>query len=430
MTADLKGRRALVVEDSPTQAMALAVILERAGMTAEVARSAEEAVGTIGHETFDVVISDVVMPGISGYELCRHLKASEATRGTPFVLLTSLGDPLEIMRALACGADNFVTKPYEAEVLLSRVLRVIEAREDRKWQGRTGTIDVTVLGTHFQIASEKEQILDLLVSNFEELVRSNAALRVAQTEAEVARRRAEDANKAKSDFLAMMSHDLRTPLNAIGGYSELLAMGVRGEVNEAQKQDLARIRRNQKHLLALVNDVLSFAKIEQGDIALRLVTAKLHDTVKPLGAMIEPQVMTKELKYRYECMDSGVMVRVDRERLEQIVVNLLSNATKFTPAGGEIVMRSGRNDVGGYVSVTDTGIGIPPDKIATIFEPFIQLDQTTAGQRDGVGLGLAISQKLARLMGGTIGVTSDFGQGSTFTISLPLAPAPAVDPTK
>ncbi|MEO5568528.1 MAG: ATP-binding protein [Gemmatimonadaceae bacterium] len=429
MGVDLRGKRALVVEDSPTQAMALAVLLERAGMSAEMARSAEEAVGTIGHDKFDVVISDVVMPGITGYELCRHLKASELTRDTPFVLLTSLGDPLEIMRALACGADNFVTKPYDAEVLLARVSRVIEAREDRKWRGRTGTIDVTVLGTHFQISSEKEQILDLLVSNFEELVRSNAALRVAQTEAETARRRAEDANKAKSEFLAMMSHDLRTPLNAIGGYSELLAMGVRGEVNEAQQQDLARIRRNQKHLLALVNDVLSFAKVEQGDIALRLATVKLHDTVRPLGAMIEPQVMSRNLKYRFECMDSSVLVRVDRERLEQIVVNLLGNATKFTPPGGEVVMRSGRNDFGGYVSVTDTGIGIPPDKIDSIFEPFVQIDQSNAGQREGVGLGLAISQKLARLMGGTIGVTSDFGHGSAFTISLPLAPLPAADPT-
>ena len=147
-----------------------------ANCSAEMARSAEEAVGTIGHKSFDIVISDVVMPGISGYDLCRHLKASESTRQTPFVLLTSLGDPLEIMRALACGADNFVTKPYEPEVLLGRVARVIEAQEDRKWQGRAGTIDVTVLGTHFQISSEKEQILDLLVSNFEELVRSNSAL--------------------------------------------------------------------------------------------------------------------------------------------------------------------------------------------------------------------------------------------------------------
>jgi len=384
------GKRALIVEDSPTQAMALAVLLE-------------------------------------SVDLCRHLKASESTRHTPFVLLTSLGDPLEIMRALACGADNFVTKPYEPEVLLARVARVIEAQEDRKWQGRAGTIDVTVLGTHFQISSEKEQILDLLVSNFEELVRSNSALRAAQGEAEAARRRAEDANKAKSDFLAMMSHDLRTPLNAIGGYSELLATGVRGELNEAQLRDLARIQQNQRHLVALVSDVLNFAKIEQGDIPLNIEPTPLNDTVRPLGAMIEPQVMSRDLVYGYECVDSDVVVLVDRERLEQIVVNLLGNAAKFTRPGGEIVMRSGKNALGGYVSVSDTGIGIPPDKIATIFEPFVQVDQSNAGQRQGVGLGLAISQKLAKLMGASIAVMSTLGRGSSFTVSLPLAAKQAGD---
>jgi signal transduction histidine kinase len=305
-------------------------------------------------------------------------------------------------------------------VLLARAARAIALRAQRAADD-PGPIELTVLGTAFTITAGQRQVLELLVSNFEELVRSNAALRDARAEAEAARRKAEDANKAKSDFLAMMSHDLRTPLNAIGGYSELLAMGVRGELNEAQQRDLSRIRRNQQHLLSLVNDVLSFAKIEQGDIPLRIERARLTEVVKPLGAMIEPQTMAKHLQYRFETDDPDVFVTVDRERLEQIVVNLLGNATKFTPEGGRIVMRCGQRDGSGFVSIEDNGIGIPAAKLATIFDPFVQVDQSNTGKREGVGLGLAISKKLALLMRGDLSVVSEPGKGSRFTLTLPLA---------
>jgi two-component system, sensor histidine kinase and response regulator len=268
-------RRILIVEDSPTQAEAVRSLLDDAGYDVSVARSGSDALHALRKERVDLVVSDVIMPGMSGFDLCRALRADPTLADTPFIILTSLAAPLDVMRGLECGADNYVTKPYEPEILLRRIARTLVSGVARLRDPSRGAIAVTFLGATFKVGSTREQILDVLISSFEDVVRGNAALRVAETErealyekerqarleAEVARQRAEEANKAKSEFLAMMSHDLRTPLNAIGGYSELLALGIRGPINEEQAADLERIRRNQRHLLSLVNDVLSFARL-------------------------------------------------------------------------------------------------------------------------------------------------------------------------
>jgi len=272
------------------------------------------------------------------------------------------------------------------------------------------------------------------VSSFEDVVRANTALRAAEEErarlyeqekqarldAEEAKARAEEANRAKSEFLAMMSHDLRTPLNAIGGYSELLAMGVRGPVNETQLSDLERIRRNQRHLLSLVNDVLSFARLETGEIPLHIDRVNLDATVRPLRAVIEPQATQRGVTYEFVGCAPEVIVMADSERLEQILINLLGNAIKFTSTGGKITVTCASKGGQGVVEVSDTGIGIPPSKLSSIFDAFVQVD-SNQGRRDGVGLGLAISRKLANAMHGDITVRSVLGEGSTFSVTLPLA---------
>ena len=197
-------------------------------------------------------------------------------------------------------------------------------------------------------------------------------------------------------------------------------MGVRGEVNEAQLANSERIRRNQQRdLLNLVNDVLSFSRLETGEIPLTIVAMPLAQTVRPLSAVIEPQAAKRGIKCEF-IGEQEVEVLGDRERVEQILINLLGNALKFTKEGGTVSMRCCQNDDVGMVDVSDTGIGILEAKLGIIFDPFVQVD-ANRGKRDGVGLGLAISRKLARAMGGDITVKSTEGAGSTFTLSLPLA---------
>jgi signal transduction histidine kinase len=238
---------------------------------------------------------------------------------------------------------------------------------------------------------------------------------------------AERASKAKSEFLAMMSHELRTPLNAIGGYAELLLMGLRGPLTDSQREDLERVRRSQRHLLGVINDLLNFARLESGRLEYNLAPVPIASLVAEVTPMVEPQLRAKDITLEVPDTGSRLSVLADGEKLSQILLNLLSNSGKFTPPGGRITISAERSLAVGddpslvSITVSDTGVGISPEKLETIFEPFVQVRSDPAATREGTGLGLAISRDLARGMGGELVVASTVGRGSVFTISLPAA---------
>ena len=234
-------------------------------------------------------------------------------------------------------------------------------------------------------------------------------------------REAREANRAKSQFLATMSHELRTPLNAIAGYTELMELGVHGPVSDAQREDLRRIRLNQQHLLGLINDVLSFARLETGRLEFDITDVPIEETLAAVGAHVEPQLVARRLRYEYRGGDPSCTCRADRDKLRQIVLNLLSNAMKFSPAGGRVTLDWDATVESVAIRVSDTGRGIPADKLDLIFEPFVQIDTSFSARMEGTGLGLAISRELARAMGGEVTVRSTPGEGSTFTLTLPRA---------
>ena len=234
-----------------------------------------------------------------------------------------------------------------------------------------------------------------------------------------ARTEAERANKAKSDFLATMSHELRTPLNAIGGYTDLILAEIRGPITEAQRVDLERINRSQRHLLAVINDILNFAKVEAGRLEVDLKDLSMNEVLGDLESLITPILIQKKISYEYRCCDPKYRAHADPERLQQILLNLLSNAAKFTASGGRITVECSATKTSMEVRVSDTGVGIPADRLQQVFEPFVQLERGQAPEMGGTGLGLAISRDLARVMGGELTAESEPGRGSTFILTLP-----------
>ncbi|GJG85442.1 hypothetical protein tb265_06230 [Gemmatimonadetes bacterium T265] len=271
-------------------------------------------------------------------------------------------------------------------------------------------------------------------------VRARQDAEAARAEAERQRAEAVEANAAKTRFLANMSHELRTPLNAIQGHVQLLEMGLHGPVTRAQRSALDRIARAQQHLLALINDVLNFSKLEAGRVEYDVRPTLVVDVLGDVVPMVEPQVVAKGHRLRVSLPENRgehpLAVLADREKLSQIVLNLLSNAVKFTPPGGRIeVALSGREgeaehpDVA-YLTVRDNGIGIPRGRQDVIFDPFVQVREGLTRPFEGTGLGLAISRDLARGMGGDLRVRSQEGKGSVFTVTLRRTPEDAAVPAR
>jgi signal transduction histidine kinase len=257
--------------------------------------------------------------------------------------------------------------------------------------------------------------------HLEERARNERRLRENEHRLQEARAQAEEANLAKTRFLATMSHELRTPLNAIAGYTEILSMGVHGPVTEQQMADLNRIERSQKYLLSLINDVLNYSKIEAGHVAFSMRAFDIDPLIRSLQAFVQPQMLARKVRYEYRAEVKHCLVMADEDKTQQIILNLLSNALKFTPEGGEVTITCRSDPRNVTVLVSDTGMGIPSDKHESIFEPFVQLGRDLTSGGEGTGLGLSISRDLARNMGGELRVDSEPGNGATFTLTLPRA---------
>jgi signal transduction histidine kinase len=266
--------------------------------------------------------------------------------------------------------------------------------------------------------TDKERV-DLLALEKE----ARAHAEHARSEAEAARAEAERANNSKTDFLAVMSHELRTPLTAIMGYEELLSDGITGPVTELQRQQLGRINASAHHLLGLIDEILTFARVDIGRERVRWESMSVNNTLSDAAALVEPMASAKNLKLVVKLMSEDQSIQTDGTKLRQMLVNLLSNGIKFTEKG-EVHLGCEVNDGMLEVSIADTGVGIAAENIEYVFEPFWQAEQTATRKTGGTGLGLSVTRKLARLLGGDVTVASKMGAGTTFLLTLPVrAPA-------
>jgi len=497
--ADPRPPRILVVDDTEGNRYATSRILRAAGFDVSEASTGREALEAMRTRP-DVLVLDVNLPDMTGFEVVERLRADHTGPMVPVLHMSaSFTTNADRARGLEGGADAYLTHPIDPTVFVATIRALLRtgaadrmlADAAREWQatfdaltdavfvlGRDGVVQRAnaagglLLGTPANpiVGQELGALLaeafgepsaalvtrlvatprldkalfimdgrtfsvtthemkggadpDRVVCVFEDVSERMAAEREREEllqVAEQARLEAESANRSKSEFLAVMSHELRTPLNAIGGYAQLLELGIRGPVTEQQRADLDRIMRSQSYLLSLINDVLNFAKIESGHMKVDQVEVRLAEVVEGMRDFVQPQLSERELHFTIANCDDGLIVRGDRDKVQQILLNLLSNALKFTPAGGSITLRCARRDNGAVVSVEDTGQGIAADKLEWIFEPFVQVDRRYKREQEGIGLGLAISRELARAMGGDLVVRSAEGKGSTFELLLKSA---------
>ena len=434
----------LIVEDSPTQAERLRRLIQSMRYGARVAPNGRLALEAIRERKPHLVLSDIVMPEMDGYTLCRAIKTDDALRDIPVILVTSLMDPKDIIRGIECGADNFIRKPYAEDYLLNRIGHMLMNQKLRKDQNMEVGIALYLGEQKHFINAERQQILDLLISTYEQAVQVNSELQARErqvielnmrlahhaaeletTNREIALKNLElaEASRMKSAFIANMSHELRTPLNAIIGFTGALLMKLPGPLTPEQEKQLNTIRTSARHLLSLINDILDVAKIEAGKVTLEMETVQTHELLKDVVDTLRPLAVQKGLALEMELAAPPVALETDRRALTQILLNLGNNAIKFTETGTvrvSLTERKGEETDMIEFSVADSGAGIREEDQAKLFQAFSQLDSTSTRHAEGAGLGLFLCQNLANLIGGSLFFKSDFGHGSTFTLALPL----------
>jgi len=385
--------RILLVEDSRTQRMMLTARLQAAHFLVSPAASGEEALEILEREEIDCVLLDLGLPGISGLETCRRLRAASRHRHLPVLVLTAQDGDSTMVTALEQGADDFVVKSSPFPVIRARINSHLRR-----------------LNLSRKVAAELERSRRL-----SEELRSRSAL-IARQNADLQR-----ADRMKSEFLANMSHELRTPLNAIIGFSEILRDGLLGALSEDQASYIGEIFNSGHHLLALINDILDLSKVEAGKMDLNLEETDGPLVFSSALTIVREQARAKQIALESEIAPDLGCFTVDRLRFTQILYNLLSNAVKFTDAGGSVTLRAWRSPDRARIlfSVADTGVGMSEDFLPFLFVPFEQADGSLARAHQGTGLGLALVKRLCELHGGSITVESVVGSGSTFTIDLP-----------
>jgi signal transduction histidine kinase len=399
--------RILVVEDSATQAEALRALLEDARYDVTVATSGEAGLAAFEANACDVVISDVIMPGaMDGYELCRRIKETRR-RDIPVVLLASLADPQDVVRALECGADNFLTQPYEPDHLLQRLETLLGTRVTRRQVASHDGVKVFVHGREFTVNAGREQILDLLVSTFEDAVRLNR---------ELLRREAalETANKEIEALTYSISHDLRAPLRHADGFSEILLEECGATLGEEGQGYVKRIRDAIQHMNRMVSDLLNLGRMGRREV-LRQST-ELRPLVDAVVSELEGVTDGRRVEWQI-----GPLPRVecDPTLMQSVFANLLANAVKFTRGRDPAIIEVRESTIDGQsvIVVRDNGTGFDMQYADRLFGIFQRLHR--AEEFEGTGMGLATVRRILNKHGGRIWAEGSPGKGATFYVALP-----------
>jgi signal transduction histidine kinase len=441
----------LIAEDSITQAMQLQHILEKNGYDATVVSNGSEALRSIRKSKPMIVISDIIMPEMDGYELCRQIKSNESYRDISVILLTSLSQPQAVIWALQCGADKFLTKPYDENHLLSTIQHLNEnlKGQDPPQKG----IDISYRGETYFIDSTRSQIINLLLSTYETAVNKNLELIEAQAElkrlnqgleeivdqrtaalrGEVNERKAAEAAlqatneeiktisqqlwqaeklATMGELASSIAHELNNPLATVSLRVESLLAQAKGD--DPRRRELEIIGKEIERMGNLVSNLLQFSRRSQPQIS----TVNVCDEIEKTLELIHYHLRKHNIAVAREFKPEGPLIHADRQQLRQLFLNLFTNASDAMPEGGTLTIRVTKRpeEKKICIEIADTGVGIPPEILPKVLEPFY----TTKPEGKGTGLGLAICRRIAQGHGGTLNITSEGGPGNGTRVCIAL----------
>ena len=451
-----KPVRIVIVEDSATQAEMLRRMLVKEGYAVSIARNGVEGLAMVKDTVPDLLISDILMPEMSGFELCRQIKDDGRLGGMPVILLTALNDAKDVIKGLECGADNFITKPYDEKCLLSRIRYILLSREFHLAEQMDMGIEIYFAGQKYYINSTRQQILNLLLSTYENAVQKNGELlhtqealkelneqlevRVAERTAsllqEIAeRKRAEDeirrlnaeleqrviertsqleaANRELEAFAYSVSHDLRAPLRGINGFSLALLEDYGDKLDAQGKDHLHRVREASMHMSQLIDDILKLSRMTRSEMTWRPAN------LSALAVSIAEELQTQEPQRKVEfVIAEGITAEGDLQLLRVVLQNLLGNAWKFTGRQPRARIEFGLTEWEGKPAyfVRDNGAGFDmayADKLFTAFQRLHRVEEFP-----GTGIGLALAQRIIHRHGGKIRAEGEVGKGATFCFTL------------
>jgi signal transduction histidine kinase len=396
MTTKLTGR-ILIIDDTPVNLDAISTVLIDAGYEVSVATSGERALQNLQRRLPDLILLDVMMPGIDGFETCDRIKTNPKTSNIPIIFMTALIDINNKIKGFNCGAVDYISKPFQEQEILARVKTHIE--------------------------------LNRLTQNLEQQVAAQtASLRIANEALE-------QASISKRSFLSTMSKEIRTPIDTILRLTDRLQDRTSGTLTAQQVEDLAKIERNGNQLLSLINNTLKIANIESGELKLDLNLITIEDMCRSCLVAIQSVADRKNIKLIFNIEPNLPKISIDEHQMRPVILNLLNNAIKFTSIGSvtlsvsKAILTDRANIPCVRVTIADTGIGIAPENIQQLFQPFVQIPDLLGEEPEGNGLGLMVSKQIVELHRGQISVSSIENVGSCFTIELPTNESPQISPT-
>jgi len=407
------GEQILIIEDSPTQAEQLRYLLEKHGYLVTAAANASVALAMIAEEKPALIISDIIMPDMDGYELCRRVKALDDCNDIPVILLTSLADPHDVIKGLACGADNFITKPYDEEYLVSRIMDVLGNRPLVRESAALPELEVSFACQKYLIRSDRQQILDLLLSTYEAAFRKNKELLRARDELNALNDQLKAANQDMEAFSYTVTHDLRGPLNNIFGSCQVIEQLYAATLDAQCMQFFRYIFEETQRMDSLISTILKFSTLSRQEIHREQVD--LSGMARAI--LVEPRFNAPQRTVTYRIAE-GITVNGDAQLLRVVLENLLGNAWKYSSMKESALIEFGMIETGGSPAyfVRDNGAGFDMSHAERLFTPFQRLHAEE--EFKGFGIGLSTVQRIVQRHGGRVWAEGEVGKGAVFYFTL------------